>query len=382
MFNRSAGDVVRRLSAQGNILLLVGARGVGKTSLARAALPSFRHLDAGDPEFQREFFADPLGALPRIEHPTIIDNAECLPKLFETLAWHAGHRPGGSPLVVLSSVSPVGLIGSSLEQAPGLSIVEIGGLATDEVFSSKPTEGWRQLWLRGGTPRAFLGSASDWHGHNLRCVAAEISSCLRAACTPGQVVELVRELSLHHGQTLFLKKTMDAVGLPRQTVLQVIDALVDRFLIRLLHGQPADGDDHVGRMPRIYFRDTGLLHTLWGVHFEADLDAHPMRHESWEGFVLEESLRHGGVLSGNSAPYFVFRDTCRRVIPIVTGSNGEHSALFPHAGITNSQAFRSYEKRALAFGCRNFQVVDFTVATWGIPRVGATVPSRRGRAAA
>lgn len=377
VFKRRAEAELERLAAQGKVLLVTGAHGSGKTSSVRAALPDFRHVDAKDPGFRRDFIADALGSLLRIDHPTIIDNAETLPELFKALRWYADHHPAAIPLVILSSISPVGLVGSSMDEVTGLSIVEIGGLSMDEICSTKPSEGWRQLWLRGGSPPAFLGNAHDWHVENMHRVAEEISCAIPVACEPDRILDLLRVLSTHHGQALFVKKTMVASGLGRAAVLQVLSALVDRFVIRLLHGVSADGDAHGGRMPRFYFRDSGMLHALWDVRTEADLDAHPMRQESWEGFVLEESLSQRGVLPTDETPYFVFRDKNRRVVPIAVSIGSQRRALFPYSGVADAQAFRNYEKRSRAFGCDSFQVVDYTIATWGIPRATSNSPTTK-----
>jgi predicted AAA+ superfamily ATPase len=280
------------LEAQAAVALL-GPRQVGKTTLAHAlgdATPSI-YLDLEDPA-DRDKLADPALYLQAHEDKLVIlDEIQNTPDLFRTLRGliDKGRRKGrkSGRFLLLGSASIELLRQSSESLAGRIAYRELAPLDVTETGGDKQDI----LWLRGGFPRSFLarGDAKsfDWRRDFLRTYLTRDIPALE----PRIPAETLRRLwtMLAHAQGTQLNASRLATGLSisSPTVARYIDLLVDLLLVRRLLPYHANLGKRLIKSPKVYVRDSGLLHALLAVQTLEALYDHPIVGPSWEGFVVE-----------------------------------------------------------------------------------------------
>ena len=284
-------DALRRMP----VVLIVGARQVGKTTLARTVVPSgsINYFDLEDP-IDLARLAEPMLALDSLRGVVVIDEIQRQPNLFPVLRVLADREGRPATFLVLGSASPWALRQSSESLAGRLEILELPGLgATDLDGDSNLT------WLRGGFPRATLaGSDADaarWLRTYLRTLATrdlrDFGLALPAA-TIERFLALVAQQQANLWNAATVARTLD-IG--ESTARRYLDGLVDAMLVRRLQPWHANEGKRLVRSPKVFYRDTGLLHALWGIESRDGLLRHPNIGASWESYVMDEVLRRAPV---------------------------------------------------------------------------------------
>lgn len=288
---------IARLLASFRAVELVGPRQVGKTTLAREFVPfgSTHYFDLEHPptrQLLEHAAAETLGPL---EGLVVIDEVQHLPALFEVLRVLIDRpgridRPG--QYLLLGSAAPrvMHKTESLLGRAAKL---EISGFDISEVGSDR--ESLESLWLRGGFPRSFLAQDDDiswtWRADAAnRYLTADLP--LLGMNAPAPLMMRFWQMAAHyHGQVWNSAELARSLGIGETTVRRYLDSLTQTFMVRQL--QP--WHDNLGKRqvksPKVYFRDSGLLHYLFDVRSRAQLAVHPKVGASWEGFALEQVLR-------------------------------------------------------------------------------------------
>lgn len=295
MINRSRdADRLGRALGEAPIVLLTGPRQCGKSTLARTVIdpPRSHHFDLEDPRDAARL-TEPTLALARSDGTIVIDEAQHRPDLFPILRVLADEddRPGRFLLLGSASPSLVGLASESL--AGRVALVELGGFTLEDVGAPSLD----QLWQRGGLPRSFLatddGRSARWRDSYIATFLERDLANLGVRVPPTTMRRFWTMLAHYHGQTWNGAELARALGVSQPTIRSYLDALTDALVIRQLQPWFENLSKRQVRAPKVYVRDTGLLHRLLGLDDETALLGHPKVGASWEGFVLEQLLaRH------------------------------------------------------------------------------------------
>lgn len=312
MYPRICSDRLAHLARQFPAVLILGARQVGKTTLARQAFPTYSYLDLEDTATNALFAEDPRFQLDaRSDQGLILDEAQRLPALFDALrgAIDADRQRTGR-FVILGSSQP-SLVRQVAESLAGrVGILELSPLTVQETAGGDaPIADYRQVWLCGGYPDA-LGAASrggnfrDWWEAYLRTYVERDLPALGVSADPRVMRKLLTMLAHAQGGLANLNQFAGALGLSQPTVARYADILEQSFLLRRLPPYFRNIGKRMVKAPKLYLRDTGLLHHLLNIDSLDVLGSHPIRGASWETFVLEDLLRREAVANPHSVAHF------------------------------------------------------------------------------
>lgn len=273
-------------------VVLVGPRQVGKTTLARSFVPadSPNYFDLEDPRVEAQFEA-PLTLLEGLRGLVAIDEVQRTPELFKVLRVLMDRDAAPAKFLLLGSASPALLRQSSESLAGRVEVLEIGGFTLDEIGIKAE----RTLWSRGGFPRCYL-AASDaesrrWRESFIRLFLERDLPQLGIAAAAAAMRRFWTMLAHYHGQVWNAAEPARSLGVNESTVRRYLDWLTQTFMVRQLLPWHENLGKRQVKAPKIYFRDTGLLHELLGIPDADGLLTHPKSGASWEGFALEQMLR-------------------------------------------------------------------------------------------
>jgi uncharacterized protein len=297
--HRLEADVQRALG-RSRAVVLVGPRQSGKSTLAArlVAREGACWFDLENPvDLQR--LAQPLTALGALQGaadsapvtPIVIDEVQLVPGLFPVLRLLIDRSPANGQFLLLGSASPALLRQAGESLLGRVEVIEVGGFDIEEVTPARQTA----LWLRGGYPRAFLAANdADSMAWRLQAMQRHVESDLPqfGVNVPAPaMLRFWRMLAHCHGQTWNAADPARSLAVSEPTVRRYLDVLTQTFMVRQLQPWFQNLRKRQVKAPKIYFRDTGLLHALMGVPTLDALLAHPRSGASWEGFALEQVLR-------------------------------------------------------------------------------------------
>jgi hypothetical protein len=287
---QAIASLLRRFPVVG----LLGARQIGKTTLASSLTKGLGekawHFDLEDPAAVARL-ADPMLALGDLRGLVVLDEIQHRPDLFTSLRVLADRRPVKARFLVLGSASPA-LLRQTAEslagriayhELPGLSLAEVGGRRAD------------RLWLRGGFPRAFLSRSErdsiEWRRQFIRTIVGRDLPQLGIAAGAQSMHRFWSMLAHSHGQLWNASDIGRSMGLADTTVRGYLDRMSEAFVIRQLQPWYESLTKRQVRAPKVYVRDSGLLHTLLDIDSMRLLNAHPKSGASWEGFVIGQIIQ-------------------------------------------------------------------------------------------
>ncbi len=275
---------------------LVGPRQIGKTTLARewVSADSDHYFDLEDP-FSRQRLQPPMETLAGLDGLVVIDEVQHDPKLFEQLRVlidRPSHIDLPGQYLLLGSASPRAMHKS--ESLLGrIGTVEVSGLTIAETGAD--AQAVSRLWLRGGFPQVFLAQ-SDEESVALRTdivnryLYSDLPQLGMNVAAP-MMIRFWQMIAHYHGQTWNAAEPARSLGIGETTVRRYLDYLTQTFMVRQLQPWHQNLGKRQVKAPKIYFRDSGLLHQLMGIRTHAQLLTHPASGASWEGFALEQVLR-------------------------------------------------------------------------------------------
>lgn len=273
-------------------MALLGPRQCGKTTLARQILPAANpnYFDLEDPAVAA-LMENPMTALQSLRGLVVIDEAQRCPALFPVLRVLSDRPDTPARFLILGSASPE-LSRQSAESLAGrVEIIEMRGFDLSEI----PAEKTDTLWQRGGFPRSFLARGVEesllWRKNFIRTFLERDLAMLGFGMSPAALGRFWTMLAHYHGQLWNGSEIAAALGVSPHTTRDYLDALEQTFMIRRLQPWHANLGKRLVKAPRIYFRDSGIFHSLAGIRDQAALRTHPKLGASWEGFALEEILR-------------------------------------------------------------------------------------------
>lgn len=292
-------SAVRLALARSRAVVLAGPRQSGKSTLAQTFLPrsSSRYFDLENP-LHATRLAQPFDTLSRLQGLVVIDEVQRRPGLFPMLRVLIDRSDAPGQYLLLGSASPQLLRQAGESLLGRVEVVEVSGFDLSEVGSSE--SGFDevqadQLWLRGGFPRSFLARTdADSLAWRASAIASHVEvdlPQLGVGIAAPAMLRFWRMLAHCHGQIWNAAEPARSLGLSEPTVRRYLDTLTQTLMVRQLLPWHENLGKRQVKAPKIYFRDTGLLHALMGLESLPDLLAHPRCGASWEGFALEQTLR-------------------------------------------------------------------------------------------
>ncbi len=284
---------LRRALRRSRVVALIGPRQCGKTTLSRQLVPpdSANFFDLEDPASLARL-SEPVTALSRLRGVVVIDEVQRRPDLFPVLRVLADRVPLPARFLVLGSASPDLLRQSSESLAGRLETVVLSGFGLLEVGATKLS----RHWLRGGFPRAFLARSDEdsfvWRDQFIQTLLERDLPQLGVTIPATALLRFWTMLAHYHGQTWSAADPARSLGVTEPTVRRYLDVLSDIFMVRQLQPWHENLGKRQVRSPKVYVRDSGLLHRLLGLRTEQELLAHPKCGASWEGYAVEEVLRN------------------------------------------------------------------------------------------
>ena len=219
----------------------------------------------------------------------VIDEIQRIPELFPLLRVLLDHRPLMQKYLVLGSASRELIRQSSESLAGRIGYLELTPFTFGEVEDSK------RLWLRGGFPLSFLAEndadSMIWRRQYVTNLLERDIPALGIDINPAQMRRLWTMLSHLHGKVLNYSDLGRSLDVSQPTIRRYVDILAGAFMMRRLHPWFANIGKRQVKSPKLYFRDSGLLHYFLGVENTKALEGHPSLGASWEGFALEETIR-------------------------------------------------------------------------------------------
>ena len=294
MIQRSSRiDDVERLLRQFPVVGILGTRQCGKTTLARqiaaARTGVTEHFDLEDP-VDRNRLTDPTLTLGPLRGLVVLDEIQRVPELFPVLRVLADRKPRHARFLVLGSASPHMLRQSSESLAGRIAYMELEGFSLSEI----QTQHMNKLWLRGGLPPSFLAKNSKesvaWRRAFVRTFLERDLPQLGVRTSSTTLERFWSMLAHYHGQIWNSSEFARSFGVSDQSVRRYLDLLTSTFVVRQLQPWIANIKKRQVKAPKIYMRDTGLLHSLLGIESQRDLERHPRLGASWEGFALHTVL--------------------------------------------------------------------------------------------
>ena len=277
---------------------LLGARQVGKTTLAQqvaAAWPGRSGVfDLEVPAVREAFARTPYEVLRRSEGLVVIDEVQRMPGLFEVLRPICDDPARQAVFLLLGSASWDLIKGVSETLAGRISFVDVAGLSLFEVGR----EHQARLWLRGGFPRAWLASSSSawarWMQSFTQTFLERDMPSLGSRASPDAIGRFWRMLAHYHGHVWNAAELARSMDVSPTAVNRYRDLLAGTFMVRVLPPWFENLGKRLVKSPKVYLRDSGILHYLLGIEEAEELPMHPRYGASWEGFALEQTLiAHG-----------------------------------------------------------------------------------------
>lgn len=291
VISRDAMSQIKEAFAVNPVVALLGPRQCGKSTLARQYAKSFKKevhfFDLEDPRHLSQL-ENPILALEELEGLVIIDEIQRVPNLFPYLRTLVDGKKRKLHFLILGSASRELIQQSSETLAGRISYIEL------TPFQFKEASDLDRLHLRGGFPLAYLASNEKT---SFRWRADYISTFLERdlydfgfRIAPQTMRRFWMMLTHYHGQILNYSELARSFGISDMTVRSYLEILTQTFMIRLLQPWHENISKRQVKAPKLYFRDSGVYHSLLGVEDKKQLKSHPKLGASWEGFALEEIL--------------------------------------------------------------------------------------------
>ena len=272
---------------------LLGPRQIGKTTLAKqfaSQYPTAYFIDLEDAIALDALDQNPMLVLSNIESNLIvIDEVQLRPELFPILRVLIDRTERKKKFLILGSASRDLLQQSSETLAGRIGYIELFP------FSLSETTEINQLWLRGGFPLSYLAQQEQasvmWRRQYISTFMERDIPALGFNIVPVQMRRLWLMLTHYHGGMLNVAELSKSLMLTEHLVRKYIDILAGTFMIRLLQPWYENISKRQVKTPKIYIRDSGLLHSLLNIEDRSMLNSHPRLGASWEGFALEEVIK-------------------------------------------------------------------------------------------
>lgn len=277
------------------IVAILGPRQCGKTTLSKTYIqtqPAFSPENYFDLENDRDIerLKDPLLILPHLKGLIVIDEIQKQPELFPKLRVLVDNKSLDQQFLILGSASRDLIQQSSETLAGRISYLELTPFNFSEVHDLP------LLWERGGYPLSFLADTTEisvaWRKAFIKTYLERDIPALGLDIHPENLKRFWMMMAHYHGCIFNASEIGRSLGLTHKTIQHYADILCGTFMIRKLSPWFENISKRQVKSNKIFVRDSGIFHTLIGAHSHAELLVHPKLGASWEGFALEEVIRH------------------------------------------------------------------------------------------
>ncbi len=296
--------VIERLS-RSPAVVLIGPRQSGKTTLAQSFEGEYFDLEQEGDRLRLDLAWEDLTSADRL---VILDEAQAWPEIFPRLRGTIdARRSVKGRFLLLGSVAPALMTQVSESLAGRLAILELTPLLINEVSDIEgpgqmPLE---QHWLYGGYPEGGPGGFPHWHLDYLRLLSTRDLPIWGLPARPPTTERMLRMLAALQGQTWNASQIAGSLGITGPTATTYLDYLIGAFLVRSLSPWQANLKKRLVKRPKVYWRDSGLLHALLGVTDYRHLLTQPWVGASWEGYVIEQTVGSLLARGRNVTPWYV-----------------------------------------------------------------------------
>lgn len=277
------------------VTALLGPRQCGKTTLARSfEVPRENHFDLEDPLDQARL-QNPLDALGNLTGLVIIDEFQRQPGLFPILRVLADRKDQPARFLILGSASPQLMKDAAETFAGRVNFIHMGGLNGEEVGTGTRN----RLWLRGGFPESYLAASDEvssrWRRSFIQTFLYQDIPTFGIDVAPERLRRFWIMAAHYHGQTWNSSAIAKSLDISHTTARSYLDVLTDSYVMRQLPPFVTNLKKRIVKAPKVYLRDSGLLHSLLQIETLADLQSNPRYGASWEGFALEQLCSVTGI---------------------------------------------------------------------------------------
>jgi uncharacterized protein len=296
---------IEKLFKDNPVVCLLGPRQCGKTTLAgqfaqymtqkttQNMNKKVHFFDCEDPRDNAKL-DNPMLVLESLQGVVIIDEIQMKSELFSVIRVLADQKEKRK-FLILGSASRELVMQDSESLAGRVAFMELSGFCFYDIQIDK----WRDLWLKGGFPRSFLAktdsSSLKWRQDFIRTFLERDIPNLGINIPPAMIRRFWTMLSHYHGQVFNASEMGRSLQLADTTVKRYLDILTQTLLIRKLQPWFYNTKKRLVKTPKIYFRDSGILHTFMTLENMSDLENHPKIGASWEGFAMEQVMINFGL---------------------------------------------------------------------------------------
>jgi predicted AAA+ superfamily ATPase len=283
---------IRRALKRSRVVALLGPRQSGKTTLARRIVPgsSTNYFDLESP-LSLARLSQPLTALETLRGTVVIDEIQLRPDLFPVLRVLADRKPLRARFLILCSASAELLRQTSESLAGRLETIPVAGFGLHEI-GMKATA---RHWLRGGFPAAFLArtlnDSGAWRRQFIQTFLERDVPQLGIRIPASTLLRFWNMVAHSHGSIWNSADPARSLGIGETAIRRYLDLFTNLLMVRQLQPWHENLGKRQVKAPKVYVRDSGLLHTLLGINTETQLLGHPKYGASWEGYVIEEILK-------------------------------------------------------------------------------------------
>lgn len=286
---------------------IIGPRQVGKTTLAKQLIKKIEketvYIDIENPR-DRVKLSDPVLFFENnTDKCIIIDEIQLMPELFSVLRPMIDMKREPGRFIILGSASPILLRQSSQSLAGRIAYIELPGFNLLEL----ETESQNKLWLKGGFPDAFLSKDNDiwqqWMDNFIRTYINTDLPALGLDINRNSLWNLWTMLSHVNAQVVNYSNISRSLSISSTTLKKYVDFLENAFLVRQLQPFFPNIKKRIVKAPKIFLRDTGILHNLLNITSLNELEGNPLKGNSWEGYVIEQILQ----IAGSSYESYFYR---------------------------------------------------------------------------
>ncbi len=282
-------------------IAILGPRQAGKSTLARQIAQEIGdavYLDLERPSDIQKLTEPEMYFGLHKEKLICLDEIQRLPEIFSTLRSIIDERGTNGQFLILGSASRELIRQTSESLAGRIVFLELDPFSVEELVASVDQDVMQQYWLRGGFPRSILADSDEtsfiWRENFVRTFLERDIPQLGFQI-PAETMRRLWQICAHqHGQLLNLSSIGSALGLSHTTVRSYIDLLSQTFMLRVFPPFVANTKKRQVKSPKIYLRDSGVLHALLGIHSSDALLGHPVYGASWEGMALENIMQKLG----------------------------------------------------------------------------------------
>ncbi len=298
MIQRSAEKKLLETLSFFPVVGIVGPRQVGKTTLAKKLQTIIDkeslYIDLENPRDLARLSDPVLFFETHADKCILIDEIQLMPELFSIIRPMVDMNRIPGRFIILGSASPILIRKSSESLAGRIAYFELSGLNFTEVRKINQNK----LWMRGGFPDAFLAPNSDlwkqWQENFIKTYNERDLPLLGLNIGTKLLRNLWTMIAHSHGSVINYTNISKSLEMSSTSIKKYIDFFESAFLFRQLQPYHTNIKKRVVKSPKVFIRDSGVLHSLLNIDSDFDLEGHPIKGNSWEGYVIEQILQHAG----------------------------------------------------------------------------------------